>query len=289
MAADHLEIERKFLVRELPPGFERFTAVPILQGYLVQDDAREVRLRLAGRDSFLTVKDGAGLVRREVETPITRQQFDTLWPLTEGRRLEKTRTAFAFGNLTIEIDRYTGELSPLCVAEVEFPTILTSERFQKPDFFGDEITGDPDYKNATLASHGAPHPVGTDLRIGVLPYLVRAGRLHVVLVTNSSQTRWIIPKGNPEPGMSRHAVGLMESFEEAGVLGSFRTGLHDHCKLKDGTNLDVYPLHATTVLAKWPEASLRKRVILPVAEAVQRITDDALAQCVLRLAARITE
>jgi len=150
------EIERKFLVRRLPPGFELLPAIRVRQGYLTPDGAREVRLREAGNDFFLTVKDGTGLSREEVEIPITHEQFATLWPLTEGRRVEKTRTVQPHDGLRIEIDRYTGALAPLCVAEVEFASVAESEAFVPPDFFGEEVTGRPEYRNARLAALGLP-------------------------------------------------------------------------------------------------------------------------------------
>jgi len=152
------EIERKFLLRRLPPGFESLPATRIRQGYLMQDDAREIRLRQAGDDFFLTVKNGVGLSRGEVEIPITRAQFDALWPLTEDRRIEKARTIIPHGALRIEIDRYTGALALLCVAEVEFASVAESETFELPDYFGEEITGRPEYRNARLAAQGLPPP-----------------------------------------------------------------------------------------------------------------------------------
>jgi CYTH domain-containing protein len=150
------EIERKFLLRRLPPGIEQLPATRIRQGYLMQDDAREIRLRQAGDDFFLTVKDGAGLSRGEVEIPITREQFAALWPLTEGRRIEKTRAIIPHGAWRIEVDRYSGALAPLCVAEVEFASVAESEAFEPPDFFGEEITGRVEYRNARLAMRGLP-------------------------------------------------------------------------------------------------------------------------------------
>jgi CYTH domain-containing protein len=288
MAADRLEIERKFLVKHLPPGIEHARTLPIAQGYIVLDDTREVRLRWAGSAHTLTVKEGEGLARREVETPISRRQFDTLWPLTEGRRIEKIRSIIEHGALRIEIDRYAGDLDPLCVAEIEFPTIDASERFVKPAFLGNEVTERADYKNAWLAVHGIPPLSEVEYRIGALPYLIRGGRLHVVLITNSSQTRWLIPKGQPESGMSRQDVGLMESFEEAGVIGNFLPGLRAQCKLKDQTTLHLYPLKVSTLLHTWPESRARKRAVLPLDKAVKTISDKSLAQCIQRLAAKLT-
>src|SRR6185369_8705085 len=162
----------------------------------------------------------AGLMRREIEVEISPGQFQTLWPSTEGRRLEKIRSLVSFGAFQIEVDRYLGDLEPLLVAEVEFSSVEESERFEKPDYFGQEVTEDEAYKNLSLAIHGIPEGPALDYQIGALPYLFRGGRLHLVIVTNSSQTRWILPKGQPEPDMPRQDVAVMEAMEEAGVIAN---------------------------------------------------------------------
>jgi 8-oxo-dGTP pyrophosphatase MutT (NUDIX family) len=96
-------------------------------------------------------------------------------------------------------------------------------------------------------------------KIGALPYFFRDGELHLVIVMNSSQTRWIIPKGQPEAGMSRQDVAVMEAMEEAGVIGSCRPGLRIPCYRKGEKLLYIYPLKVSTVLKKWPEMEWRKR------------------------------
>jgi len=131
-------------------------------------------LRRTGRAFFLTVKDGKGLSRREVETSISERQFDILWPLTEGRRVSKTRYILPHHGLRIEIDRYADDLHPLCVAEVEFASAAASRKFEKPGFFGKEVTGQIEYSNASLAGHGSP-PREVNYRIGALPFLYREG------------------------------------------------------------------------------------------------------------------
>ncbi|CAN5737237.1 hypothetical protein BH09VER1_BH09VER1_40050 [soil metagenome] len=282
------EIERKFLVKRMPAGYERLRSILIEQGYIVQDNNREVRLRRSGRAYFLTVKDGKGLSRLEVETSISERQFDTLWPLTEERRVSKTRYILPYEGLRIEIDRYLDDLHPLCVAEVEFASTAASKKFDKPGFFGKEVTGLIEYSNAYLAGHGSP-PKEVNYRIGALPFLYRRGRLHLVVITNSSKKRWLIPKGQPESRMSRHDVGLMESFEEAGIIGNFLPGIRAQCTLKDKTVLHLYPLQVSTLLKKWPESATRKRAILPLNKALKTITDQSLAQCVQRLCAKLEE
>lgn len=151
-----MEIERKFLVTEPPRSLEAAPSVAILQGYLATGPDGEVRLRGAREVFTLTVKSGAGLVREERETPLTREQFDILWPATTGRRLEKRRYLVAADPLTYEIDVYDGALAGLTIAEVEFPGLDEALAFTPPDWFGAEVTEDVTYTNASLAMHGVP-------------------------------------------------------------------------------------------------------------------------------------
>jgi CYTH domain-containing protein len=152
------EIERKFLAWEVPPDLDQYPASEIAQGYLaIEPDGSEVRLRRRGVQDTLTVKTGRGRVRGEREIALSSEQFDALWPLTEGRRVEKTRYEIpADGGLVIELDVYRGELEGLVVAEVEFATEDDAERFEPPVWFGPDVTDDDAYKNRRLATDGRP-------------------------------------------------------------------------------------------------------------------------------------
>jgi adenylate cyclase len=149
------EIERKFLVSE-PPS-DSGAGTPISQGYLaLASKDTELRVRRKGDATVLTVKSGSGLDRGEREVAIPAEVFDALWPLTEGRRIEKERLELPHGEETIELDRFGGALDGLLVAEVEFDSTAASERFEAPDWFDREVTGDPAYSNRSLAERGRP-------------------------------------------------------------------------------------------------------------------------------------
>lgn len=149
----HREIERKFLVCRLPGGLTSYSHRPILQGYLVSlDDGLQVRLRKSGEKYSLTYKRGVGNVREEREIELTAEQFDALWPATEGKRLVKTRYEIPFGDRVIEIDVYHEKHEGLVVAEVEFDEEDAAKDFRPPAWLGDDVTGDPRYSNQLLAS-----------------------------------------------------------------------------------------------------------------------------------------
>ena len=154
IAARRAEIERKFLVASLP-DLSSLSGEEILQGYIsTVADCAEVRVRQKGSKYFQTIKSEGGLKRREIEVEISKEQFDSLWPETEGRRLNKTRYEIPYDGVTIELDVYGGELEGLAVAEVEFETEQESVRFTPPSWFGQEVTNDRAFRNKSLAKIG---------------------------------------------------------------------------------------------------------------------------------------
>lgn len=151
-----MEIERKFLVTEPPHALRSAPSAAIRQGYITTDSDAEVRLRDADGECTLTVKSGAGIAREEREVTLGRDQFDALWPATNGRRLEKRRYLMPADGLTYEVDVYEGALASLMIAEVEFPGLEEAREFTPPDWFGAEVTEDVVYTNASLALQGLP-------------------------------------------------------------------------------------------------------------------------------------
>jgi CYTH domain-containing protein len=153
------EIERKFLLDHVPPDLVIDSEDEIAQGYLTVGED-QVRLRRRGDRHVLTVKRGAGLEREEVEVPLARESFEELWPLTEGRRLEKTRRTTPVEAGTIEIDTYHGPLDGLVTAEIEFADADAARAFEPPPWFARELTDDDSYSNERLATEGLPATEG---------------------------------------------------------------------------------------------------------------------------------
>ncbi|NEB74307.1 adenylate cyclase [Streptomyces sp. SID14478] len=152
------EIERRFLI-QYPWDQKHFTAsIAIRQGYLRlgDSDSREVRVREKERNFWLTVKDGSGLSRFEVEQPISPEMFEALWRLTIGRRIEKTRFILSDAERKIEIDVFRGALHGLVLAEVEFGTLEEAHAFIALPWFGPEVTEDIRYQNRNLAAQTSP-------------------------------------------------------------------------------------------------------------------------------------
>lgn len=149
-----IEIERKFLVK----GAFKEKAVShfrVQQGYLSQDPERTVRVRLAKNKGYLTIKGKSknkGLSRFEWEKEIPEDDAKQLLSLCLPGIVSKTRWLVPEkSGLVFEVDVFEGDNTGLVVAEIELPS--ADFRFAKPEWAGDEVTGQERYYNAQLASH----------------------------------------------------------------------------------------------------------------------------------------
>lgn len=149
-----IERERRFLVDRVPDGLA--DGDHIVQGYLMTEPAA-VRVRRRDGECTLTIKTGTGLVRTEIERPITTEEFEALWDVATDLRIEKHRHLVPLpGGTVAELDLFDGSLAGRRIVEVEFDTDDAAERFEPPDWFGCEVTDDGRYTNAALARAGWP-------------------------------------------------------------------------------------------------------------------------------------
>lgn len=146
-----MEIERQFLIDKLPPLPVEYDK--IRQGYVAL--LPEIRIRQVGDSKFtLTVKRGAGLVREELETAISKLEFDSLAErLMPGTRMiKKRRYRLPIDNgLVAEIHVHEGHLAGFSYVEVEFDTVKDATAFEPPAWFGREVTEDARFSYGTLA------------------------------------------------------------------------------------------------------------------------------------------
>ncbi|NDL66485.1 CYTH domain-containing protein [Anaerotalea alkaliphila] len=159
-----MEIERKYLVRELPPDLGGFPHLDIRQGYISTDPV--IRIRQWGELFILTCKGKGFVEREEWELPLTREQYLGLVPKLETPQLEKTRYFLPYkGGRTIELDVFHGPLEGLLLAEVEFEDRPGADAFQPPDWFGPEVSEDPRFQNSRLAVTGSLLDLGLEDRL----------------------------------------------------------------------------------------------------------------------------
>lgn len=149
-----LEIERKFLVRGDAYKRQASGRSRIKQGYICSGRGRTVRVRIRDGRGYLTIKgpsDGHGMTRYEFEKEITAGEAEELFKLCEPGVIDKTRYLVSAGRHTFEVDEFYGENTGLVMAEVELGS--EDEEFDKPEFIGDEVTGDRRFYNSSLRSY----------------------------------------------------------------------------------------------------------------------------------------
>lgn len=146
------EIERKFLIKG---GFrnEAFRQTRIFQGYLNSSPERTVRIRVKDDKAYITIKgmgSSTGISRFEWEKEIPVEDAKALLRLAEPGAVEKTRYLIknTDGIHTWEVDEFHGDNDGLIMAEIELSD--ENESFDRPEWLGDEVTGDPRYYNSML-------------------------------------------------------------------------------------------------------------------------------------------
>ncbi len=148
-----LEIERKFAVKSTNFLANAKESYKITQGYLNTDKNRTVRVRIKGNKGFITVKgisSADGLSRFEWEKEINIKDAEALLLLCEDFVIDKTRYIIPFDTVVFEVDVFEGANKGLVVAEVELES--TEQQFEKPEWLGEELTGDERFYNAYLSN-----------------------------------------------------------------------------------------------------------------------------------------
>ncbi|WP_338550018.1 CYTH domain-containing protein [Roseovarius phycicola] len=146
------EIERKVLVNSRHPTFSKLMETnysKIRQGNIMSSPTGVVRVR---------VEDGfASLAIKGVTTGISRNEYEYEIPIPDAEQLladmcskviEKNRYLYPLRDgLVAEVDVFPQ--IDLCIAEVELPSEETE--FEKPEWFTEEVSHDPQYFNNNIA------------------------------------------------------------------------------------------------------------------------------------------
>lgn len=149
-----MEIERKFLISELPFSLEDYPFHLIEQAYL--NTSPVIRIRREDERFYLTYKSGGLMVREEYNLPLTREAYDHLLPKADGNIITKKRFLIPLNDTLIaELDCFLGAFEPLMLVEVEFSDEPSARLFSPPDWFGCEVTFSPAYHNSTLSAMSA--------------------------------------------------------------------------------------------------------------------------------------
>ena len=147
-----MEIERKFLISQLPENLESYPCRQIEQGYLCTCPV--VRIRRQDDSYYLTYKSTGMMVREEYNLPLIAESYEHLKPKADGIIITKKRYCIPYQNYMIELDIFEGELAPLILAEVEFSTEEEALKFIPPEWFIKDVTQSYLYHNSYLSQHG---------------------------------------------------------------------------------------------------------------------------------------
>ena len=150
-----MEIERKYLVSELPKNLDSYPHTEIEQGYLCTSPT--LRIRRMGDVFILTVKEhlagtSTAIQNREEEFTMPRSSYERLKGKCDGNLVSKTRYRIPLADgLTAELDLFHGAHEGLRLVEVEFPSVEAADAFIPPSWFGEDVSTDPRYRNSYLA------------------------------------------------------------------------------------------------------------------------------------------
>ena len=154
-----MEIEKKFLLKEMPRHLDTYEKKVMEQGYLCKDPV--VRIRRSNEDYILTYKSKMGLadqqdgdvrVNHEVEVPLNRQGYEHLREKIDGNLIRKCRYLIPLADgHTGELDIFEGPLKGLSFIEVEFRDQDDSAAFEPPEWFGENVSDDHRYSNSFLS------------------------------------------------------------------------------------------------------------------------------------------
>ena len=158
--AKNTEIERKFLVHSDAFISQATKQYEILQGYLCKDPAKTIRIRIRDNEAFLTIKSSLlrqGIAKFEFEQPIPVSAAKEMMLLCMPNPIIKTRYIIPVKNEGVkeltnervwEVDVFHGHKEGLILAEIELDDEY--EPFDRPEWLGEEVTGQPQYYNANM-------------------------------------------------------------------------------------------------------------------------------------------
>jgi len=132
-----VELERTFLIKELPKNLKECKSIEVLDIYIPQSVPHPIlRIRKKGNVFEMTKKapvENDSSEQSEQTISLSEQEFSELSNL-QGKRLRKIRYYYPFNNKTAEIDVFLDDLAGLALVDFEFNSIGDKTNFVIPDF-----------------------------------------------------------------------------------------------------------------------------------------------------------
>lgn len=148
-SGENMEIERKFLIKNMPDNMERYKFHDIEQAYLCTTPV--VRIRKQDKEYYMTYKSKGMMVREEYNLPLGEEGYLHLLKKADGNILTKRRYLIPLEDgHTAELDVFHGIKEGFIMVEVEFASEKEAEEFVVPEWFAKEVTYDSNYHNSNM-------------------------------------------------------------------------------------------------------------------------------------------
>jgi len=138
------ELERTYLVRQLPEELATATKTELLDIYLpINSEHPILRIRKRGTKCMITKKHpitGTDSSEQSEETiPLSEDEYFELAQL-RGKRLRKSRYTFSKPNVTVDVDVFLDDLVGLVTVDFEFLSVKSKNSFEMPDWCLADVT-----------------------------------------------------------------------------------------------------------------------------------------------------
>lgn len=150
-----MEIERKFLLNNLPDNLENYQRLDLEQAYISTEPVIRIRKKATASETryILTVKSTGLMARQEFELDIDESSYNNLLKKAEGNVISKYRYLIPLDNsLTLELDIFHGKFKGLVIGEIEFPDKDSAKKYTSPEYLSEEVTFDTRFHNSTMSN-----------------------------------------------------------------------------------------------------------------------------------------
>ena len=150
-----VELERTFLLKEIPKNLKNCKSVEIFDIYIPQTVKHPIlRIRKKGDAFEMTKKSpitGSDSSEQGEQTiPLSKEEFAELSNL-KGKRLRKIRYYYPVNNKIAEIDFFLDDLKGFALVDFEFDSIKEKNNFTMPDFCLADVTQEKGTAGGILA------------------------------------------------------------------------------------------------------------------------------------------
>jgi len=139
-----IELERTFLLKNIPAGMEKCKSIEIVDIY-IPEAAEHPVLRVRKRGDVFEItkkypgKESDPSEQEEHTISLSKEEFEELSKI-QGKRFRKRRYFYPFNGKTAEIDIYLDDLEGLGLVDFEFNNREEKNKFQMPDFCLADVT-----------------------------------------------------------------------------------------------------------------------------------------------------